>query len=319
MQEIQTDELVALVSIFGDDVARQESDSDLFVEFPRIGATPSLRIEIVLPPTYPTHDRPVVTMASAVLDESVIRAMVRQLEEMFVPGDVVGFPWLTWVQSEWEELNPIQGEGLDGGGHDRNTSQGGQDSNSDNSDERSTDETDFDHYTTCDTTNINNYELRHHHLDTTESPPVGVPIFSGPVLTEKKSRFQGHIARISNLEDVSEVMDTLLMNNKIRNATHNIMAYRIQHMEPGGVLQQDFDDDGEQAAGGRLLHMLQAMDLKNIIVVVSRWFGGVLLGPPRFSFINNAARAAIEESGWFSSAAVCQRRKSTRAESKRKK
>ncbi len=60
---------------------------------------------------------------------------------------------------------------------------------------------------------------------------------------------------------------------------------------------QDYDDDGETAAGGRLLHLLQAADVRNVVVVVSRWFGGVLMGPQRFTAINNCARALLEQMG----------------------
>mmetsp|Transcript_2750 Transcript_2750/g.7754 ORF Transcript_2750/g.7754 Transcript_2750/m.7754 type:complete len:120 (-) Transcript_2750:216-575(-) len=87
-------------------------------------------------------------------------------------------------------------------------------------------------------------------------------------------------------------MDTLLQNNKIRNATHNIMAYRIYCPETDAFLQ-DHDEDGENAAGGRLLHLLQIVDARNVIVVVSRWFGGIKLGPARFTLINNAARELL--------------------------
>ncbi len=34
---------------------------------------------------------------------------------------------------------------------------------------------------------------------------------------------------------------------------------------------QDSDDDGESAAGGRLLHMLQIAGAENVVVIVSRW------------------------------------------------
>jgi len=39
---------------------------------------------------------------------------------------------------------------------------------------------------------------------------------------------------------------------------------------------------------------LQILDVKNVVVVISRWFGGILLGGDRFKFINNAARDALE-------------------------
>lgn len=61
---------------------------------------------------------------------------------------------------------------------------------------------------------------------------------------------------------------------------------------------QDNDDDGETAAGGRLAHLLQIMDVWNVCVVVSRWYGGVKLGPGRFRFINMAARDALVRGGF---------------------
>lgn len=48
---------------------------------------------------------------------------------------------------------------------------------------------------------------------------------------------------------------------QIRAATHNIMAYRI-HLPGRNTFLQDFDDDGETAAGGRLLHLLQVRGLR---------------------------------------------------------
>lgn len=35
------------------------------------------------------------------------------------------------------------------------------------------------------------------------------------------------------------------------------------------------------------------MDVKNVVVVVSRWYGGIQLGPDRFRHINNAARQVL--------------------------
>ena len=41
------------------------------------------------------------------------------------------------------------------------------------------------------------------------------------------------------------------------------------------------DDDGETHAGGRMLHLLEILDATNVIVIVTRWYGGILLGPDR--------------------------------------
>ena len=62
---------------------------------------------------------------------------------------------------------------------------------------------------------------------------------------------------------------------------------------------QDCDDDGETGAGGRLLHLLQIVDAENVMVVVTRWYGGVHLGPARFTHINNAARALLDQYGYI--------------------
>ena len=61
---------------------------------------------------------------------------------------------------------------------------------------------------------------------------------------------------------------------------------------------QDCDDDGESAAGGRLLQLLQNTSVRDVLVVVSRWYGGVKLGPARFTHINNAARDLLVKNGF---------------------
>lgn len=42
------------------------------------------------------------------------------------------------------------------------------------------------------------------------------------------------------------------------------------------------------------MHLFQILEVKDVLVVVSRWFGGILLGGDRFKHINNAARDALE-------------------------
>ncbi|XP_077866496.1 protein IMPACT-B-like [Saccoglossus kowalevskii] len=110
------------------------------------------------------------------------------------------------------------------------------------------------------------------------------------------------LALISETEDglqtVNIVLDKLCENKKIANATHNIFAYRIQDGEKNSLLQ-DCEDDGETAAGGRLLHLLQILEVCNVVVVVSRWYGGILLGPDRFKHINNAARNILQTTGFI--------------------
>lgn len=125
---------------------------------------------------------------------------------------------------------------------------------------------------------------------------------SAPI-TEKKSTFLARACSVKSPMQVKAFIAHLLDTDKrAAKATHNITAYRIRSPASAAstseLIYQDCEDDGEAAAGGRLLHLLQVMDVWNLLVVVTRWYGGVKLGPDRFSIINNIARAAVVEGGW---------------------
>lgn len=120
-------------------------------------------------------------------------------------------------------------------------------------------------------------------------------IYHGEPLTDRKSVFQAHIARVTCMEDVNAVLQQLKdSNRKIATATHNTLAYRIASAQ-GGALLQDTDDDGEKGAGKCVLYVLQQMEVVNVLCVVSRWFGGMKLGSIRFKHISKVARDLMEE------------------------
>ncbi|XP_040488566.1 protein IMPACT isoform X2 [Ursus maritimus] len=73
------------------------------------------------------------------------------------------------------------------------------------------------------------------------------------------------------------------------------------HLAPVVCPKQDCEDDGETAAGGRLLHLMEILNVRNVMVVVSRWYGGILLGPDRFKHINNCARNILVERNYTNS------------------
>ncbi|GAA5897010.1 hypothetical protein JCM6882_007332 [Rhodosporidiobolus microsporus] len=133
------------------------------------------------------------------------------------------------------------------------------------------------------------------------SPPkstVKCPkITSSEPLIDRKSVFVGHAATVNSVDEVQAVMAELLSNSKIARATHNISAY--QFTTPDGIRRADNDDDGETAAGSRLAQLLTLLDVPNVMVVVTRWYGGVHLGPGRFKDINLAAREALSAGGYL--------------------
>lgn len=120
-------------------------------------------------------------------------------------------------------------------------------------------------------------------------------ILSDPVV-ELKSVFLARAAAVNSPDTAAQYVQHLLATDKrVRSATHNITAWRIRG--PNGTSFQDCDDDGETAAGGRLLHLMQLMDLWDTMVIVTRWYGGQKLGPRRFALINAAARDAFVKAG----------------------
>ena len=117
-------------------------------------------------------------------------------------------------------------------------------------------------------------------------------------LTVNKSTFLAHsVACNSKAEASGYITHLLSTNKKVAAATHNISAWRLKEPDTG-VVVQDSDDDGETAAGGRLLHLMQLMDVWNVLVVVTRWYGGVKLGPERFRCINGVARDVLVKAGY---------------------
>lgn len=136
-----------------------------------------------------------------------------------------------------------------------------------------------------------------------DSPPDWI---LSDVVTEKKSVFVARAARVSNLAQAQAYLDHLTATDKkVAVASHNISAWRIKQKKdvpPGADAAetqiQDYDDDGETAAGGRLLHVMQLMDVWNVLVVVSRWYGGIHLGPARFRLINDVGRDALVKGGF---------------------
>lgn len=93
------------------------------------------------------------------------------------------------------------------------------------------------------------------------------------------------------------MLNHLKENSKIARATHNIYAYRIlKTLSNNRIIEQnDCDCDGEAGAGPKLLKLLHLMKVVNVIVIVTRWYGGINLGSDRFRHITNLAREIILE------------------------
>ncbi|THH12384.1 hypothetical protein EW145_g41 [Phellinidium pouzarii] len=147
--------------------------------------------------------------------------------------------------------------------------------------------------------------------------PDGVNIVVSESIVDRKSVFVGRACGIAHPSQVPAILLHLMSERRIARAAHPIInAWRCRD---NGILHQDNDDDGETAAGGRIAHLLQILvsqygialarislkdtlkDVDNVLVVVTRYFGGIRLGPDRFKHINQAARNALELGGFLDS------------------
>ncbi|WP_223068992.1 YigZ family protein [Paenibacillus caui] len=90
----------------------------------------------------------------------------------------------------------------------------------------------------------------------------------------KKSRFIGHIMPVKDeAEAVAFIED---IKKKHWNATHNCSAYMIGERDE--IQKQSDDGEPSGTAGKPILEVIRNQGLKNVAIVVTRYFGGILLG-----------------------------------------
>lgn len=93
-------------------------------------------------------------------------------------------------------------------------------------------------------------------------------------LEEKKSRFIATVKPVASEEEARSFIEGL--KSRYWNATHNVYAYYLCE----GAVQQKFSDDGEPSgtAGLPVLEAIKKLGVQDAAVVVTRYFGGTLLG-----------------------------------------
>jgi len=90
----------------------------------------------------------------------------------------------------------------------------------------------------------------------------------------QKSEFITHLYRVNSQDDVINIL--ALVKKKYYDATHNCYAYIIGNNQE----IQKCSDDGEpsQTAGSPMMDVLKKNNMTNVLVIVTRYFGGILLG-----------------------------------------
>ena len=116
---------------------------------------------------------------------------------------------------------------------------------------------------------------------------------AAPIL-ETGSTFQGHYSHIEHQVQFKSVLLKLFEEKNIAQATHNVWAYRVESATAGQYVE-NFNDDGEHGGGFVLLKLLRDHNVTGM-VITTRWYGGVHLGPKRFDCIRNSAERSLIQS-----------------------
>ncbi|XP_048870102.1 protein IMPACT [Brienomyrus brachyistius] len=286
--QAQVDEVEALSSIYGDEWCVIDEASRIFCI--KISADSSsskwtVCLQIILPPDYPSASPPIYQLNAAWLRGPERTQLSNMLEDLYVDnaGESILYLWVEKIReflversqtSDTEEGFKMRMSTEEKGGAEDDVAWG------------------VPHCLEL-VSAMEQVQLSSEAIGDGETPLIT----HGQVITDRRSTFQPHLAPVVASKQVKMVLDALYENKKIASATHNIYAYRI-FCEDRQTFLQDCEDDGETAAGGRLLHLMQILDVRNVMVVVSRWYGGILLGPDRFKHICNCARGILVQEGY---------------------
>ncbi|KAF9071645.1 ribosomal protein S5 domain 2-like protein [Rhodocollybia butyracea] len=125
--------------------------------------------------------------------------------------------------------------------------------------------------------------------------PLPQPRATSQEIRDRSSTFVATIFPIRGPEEAKSHTEYLRkVLHSTRPATHEVSAYRCMCLKPGKTglggpddfeLKTGYDDDGEQWAGIKILKTMEAQAVLDAVVVCSRWYGGIMLGPVRFTHI----------------------------------
>ena len=109
---------------------------------------------------------------------------------------------------------------------------------------------------------------------------------------EKRSRFISHLFRVETEEEARGRIDA--MKKKYYDARHNCWCYVLHD----GTVRYGDDGEPQGTAGQPMLNVLQREGVENAVCIVTRYFGGILLGAGGLTrAYAKAAKDALDEAG----------------------
>ncbi len=122
----------------------------------------------------------------------------------------------------------------------------------------------------------------------------------------KKSRFIGHIAPVTTAEQALEFIAAVI--KKHWDATHNVYAYILRE---GGIKRYSDDGEPQGTAGIPTLDVLEKSGVTDCAVVVTRYFGGIMLGAGGLVRAYSHSASIAVAAGGIVTRAMCARLKVT--------
>lgn len=107
------------------------------------------------------------------------------------------------------------------------------------------------------------------------------------VITDRGSKYAVSGGPAASRAEVEAFLKELKRTKKYARATHNTWGVLL----PDGPLKSD---DGESGAGMVILRMLEREELRDHVIVVTRWYGGKHLGGDRFRHVQDAVRMYMD-------------------------
>lgn len=107
------------------------------------------------------------------------------------------------------------------------------------------------------------------------------------VVSDRGSKYAVSGGAVGDRAEVEAFLKELKRKKKYAKATHNTWAVLLSD----GPLK---NDDGEGGAGQVILQMLERENLRDHVVVVTRWYGGKHLGGDRFRHVATCVRTYLD-------------------------
>ncbi|MBN8185505.1 Uncharacterized protein family UPF0029 [Salipiger thiooxidans] len=107
------------------------------------------------------------------------------------------------------------------------------------------------------------------------------------IISDRGSKYAVSGAPCASEDEAKALIRELCRKKKFAKATHNTWGLLTE----AGPIK---NDDGESGAGMVILRMLEREELRDHLVVVTRWYGGKHLGGDRFRHVQDAVRLYLD-------------------------